>query len=52
MIEVSLAVGLVGAVVTVGVTLTGLMFHWLRGDIQQLRTDMTTHLVTHAKGKE
>lgn len=52
MIEISLAVGLIGAVVTVGVTMTGIMFHWLRGDISALRTDMTTHLIEHSKGKQ
>ena len=51
MIETNLALALVGAVVTVGVSLTGIMFHWLRGDISALRSDMTTHLVEHTKEK-
>ena len=52
MMNITLAIGLVGAIVTIGVTLTGIMFHWLRSDLQQLRTDMTTHLFTHAKRTE
>lgn len=51
MIETSLAIMIVSAVVTIGVTLTGIMFHWLRGDISGLRSDITTHLIEHTKGK-
>lgn len=51
MIDTALALGLVGAIVSIGVLLTGIMFHWLREDIQGLRDDMTTHLVAHIKEK-
>jgi hypothetical protein len=50
MIETGLAVFLVGCVVTVGVSLTGIMFHWLRGDLAAIRQDLVNHLTIHSKG--
>lgn len=51
MITYSAALTLVGLVVTVGVGFTGLLFHWLRGDIQLMRIDLMNHMVEHTKDK-
>ena len=51
MIELSAVLTLVGLIVTLGVTLTGIMFHWLRKDIMNVSAKIDAHTTLHLEGK-
>ena len=51
MIEYTACIAGVALVVSVGVTLTGIMFHWLRADILRVESKVDGHSSAHVEGK-
>jgi hypothetical protein len=51
MIDYAICLSLVALVVTIGVSLTGLLFHYLRKDFARLETKVDGHFTSHLEGK-